>query len=214
MKALPFLALLALTGQIVTLSVENFSRHPAGSLPIHFKTWPFHREKAKKIYRIADEEGNRYLAADDGQNFSEQIYFEFHWKADAYPHLKWRWRARALPAGAAENVPSKNDSACSIYILFGKTTGTALKYTWSTTLAAGTVHMKKPGKMAIKVLDSGGAHLGQWRWHSLNVPGEYQKLLGAPMPRNPTGIAILTDGNAVGKPSACDYDDFMISAKP
>lgn len=196
------------------MPIVNFERYRAGEFPTYFKAWPLQRGKAKAVYKVAEEGGNKYLAAFDNQNLSTQIFKEFHWKIEAFPSLRWRWRARTLPDGAAENRGEANDSACGVYVVFGKMTGTALKYTWSTTLKEGTVFEKKSDKMVMKILDSGKKHLGQWRTHCVHIPTEYKKLLGQAMERAPTGIGILTDGNAVQKPAACDYDDFEMLAVP
>lgn len=195
-------------------SVEPFTQYSEGLFPKFFKAWPFQRDDAKKVYRMKRENGNLYLAADDSQDLSEQIFREFGWNLQHHPYFKWRWRARVLPKGAAENNPAANDSACGIYIVFGRTSGTALKFTWSSTLPVGTVYEKKPGKMAIQILESGPKYLNRWRWESVHIPSTYERLLKHPMKRPPTGFAILTDGNATHTPAACDYDDFMISANP
>lgn len=194
--------------------IADFERSPAGEFPKYFKAWPLQRGKAKQVYAVAEESGNKYLAGRDDQNLSTQIFKEFYWRIEAFPSLRWRWRARVLPDGADETKGETNDSACGVYVVFGKMTGTALKYTWSTTLPEGTVHEKKPDKLVMKILDSGPKHLETWRTHCVHIPTEYQTLLGRPMDRPPTGLGILTDGNAVQKPAACDYDDFEILAVP
>ena len=206
------LSLLALN--IQTRIVEDFGRYKPGQFPTYFKTWPFQRGDAKGVYRVAAEDGKKYLAAFDDKDLSEQVFREFDWNLDAFPHFKWKWRARILPKGAAENNGATNDSACGVYIIFGKTSGTALKFTWSTLLPAGTVFEKKPGEMVIKVLESGPKNLNQWRQQSVNVPEVYATLLKHKIKRRPTGFALLTDGNATHTPAACDYADFKVSAGP
>lgn len=196
--------------------IDNFERYEEGIFPTYFKSWPFQRGKAQQIYKIKSEEGNKFLSAFDDKNLSTQIYKDYpgNWDTNIFPYFKWRWRATKLPAGAKESNPATNDSACGVYILFGKTTGTALKFAWSSTMPVGSVYEKKPGKMAIHILDSGSGALHQWRWHSVPIPEMYEKLLKQKMLRQPTGFAVLTDGNAVKKPAGCDYDDFHISATP
>lgn len=200
--------------QVTSKSVENFEKYKPDDFPTFFKTWPLQRGKAKQVYRVQKEGDNLFLQADDSQNISSQVFKEFDWKVEYFPYLKWRWRARALPEGAKENEPGKNDSACGVYIVFGKMSGTALKFTWSSTLPVGTVYEKRPGEIAMQILDSGKKYLGQWRTHSVHIPKTYQELLKHPMKRPPTGIAILTDANAVQKEAACDYDDFEIASAP
>lgn len=195
-------------------TIVDFERYPVGEFPTYFKAWPLQRGRAKQVYKVQSEGGNKYLAARDDQNLSTQIFKEFHWKVEAFPNLRWRWRAVVLPAGADETKVETNDSACGVYVVFGKMAGTTLKYTWSTTLKEETTFEKKPDKMVIKILDSGEKQLGKWRTHCIHIPTEYKKLLGHEMERGPTGFGVLTDGNAVQKTAACDYDDFEILAVP
>lgn len=195
-------------------TIENFSRYKPGEFPTIFKTWPFQRGDARQIYKVREEGGKKYLAALDDRDFSKQIFREFDWNIKAFPYLRWKWRARTLPRGAAENNAATNDSACGVYVIFGKTSGTALKFVWSTTLPDGAVFEKKPGAMVMQILDSGPKNLNKWRSHIINIPEIYEALLKKPMKRAPTGFAILTDGNATHSAAACDYADFKISAVP
>lgn len=194
--------------------IEYFERYKVDEFPTVFKTWPLQRGDAKQVYKVQEENGEKYLAAFDDKDLSKQIFREFNWNLKAFPYLRWKWRARTLPKGAAENNGATNDSACGVYVLFGKTTGTALKFTWSTTLPVGTIFEKKPGEMVMKILDSGPKCLNQWHSHSINILKIYEELLKKPVKRDPTGIAILTDGNATHSPAACDYTDFEISSEP
>ena len=209
-----FFALSPAFSQSPSKIIENFEQYKPNTFPTFFKTWPFQRGKAKEVYKIAEENKNKFLSASDDQNYSVQIFKEFDWKTESYPVLKWRWRAHILPEGAKESDPEKNDSACGVYVLFGKTSGKALKFTWSTTLPEGTIYEKRPHEVVMKILDSGSKHLNQWRSHTVNIPSIYKELFKEEMNRQPTGIAILTDANAVQKKAACDYDDFEISAVP
>ncbi len=203
-----------LAAMIQSKVIEDFDQYKPNQFPTYFKTWPFQRGDAKEVYRVQEEDGKKYLAAFDDRDFSEQVFREFSWNVEAFPYFKWKWRARTLPKNAAENNGATNDSACGVYIIFGKTSGKALKFVWSTTLPVGTVFEKRPGEMVIQVLDSGPKKLNQWRFHSLNIPQMVQELLKQPMKKNPTGFALLTDGNATHSPAACDYADFEISANP
>ena len=194
--------------------IEYFERYKVDEFPTVFKTWPLQRGDAKQVYRVQEENGKKYLAAFDDKDLSKQIFREFDWNIKAFPYLRWKCRARTLPKGAAENNGATNDSACGVYVLFGKTTGTALKFTWSTTLPVGTIFEKRPGEMVMKILDSGSKNLNQWRTNSIDVPKMYEELLKKPLKREPTGFAILTDGNATHSPAACDYADFEIACVP
>ncbi|MBI2082221.1 MAG: DUF3047 domain-containing protein [Deltaproteobacteria bacterium] len=190
--------------------VEDFSKGALGEFPKSFRTKPFQRGKAEKVYRIEQEGENLYLSADDSEEISTQIFKKFLWDLKKYPAFRWRWRARILPDGARESEPDRNDSACGIYVIFGAYTGDGLKYVWSSTLPVGTVYEKKGGKFYV-IVKGNGLSKGGWREIHVNVLEDYRRLFKKEPKDNPIGLGILTDGNATHSPAACDYDDFIIS---
>jgi len=193
--------------------IDDLSSSKVGKLPRWWKTWPMQREKAERVYSIGEENGKRFIRAHDADNVSQQLFINFHWPIAEKPMLSWKWRATKLPDGGNESNDATNDSACGVYVVVGKYSGHAIKYVWSTTLAPGTVVSRRDGKLKIKVVDSGPQKMADWVWHKLDVRKDYEKLFGKKLDKNPSGIAILTDGNNVGKPAGCDYADFDISAK-
>lgn len=195
------------------VSIDDINDLPIGKIPRTWRTWPFHRDKAEKIYVVKEEKGNRFIRARDEWNISTQLFRNFYWKVEEHPLLSWRWRARILPAGSREDKDDLNDSACGVYVIIGKTSGHALKYVWSTTLPVDTIVTRKEGRLKIKVVDSGTTHVGQWQTHTVDVLKDYKELFGKDLTRDPSGIAILTDGNAVHLPAECDYDDFVVSTR-
>lgn len=194
-----------------TLYLGSLKSSRVGKFPKSWRTWPLQRGDASKVYRVGEEDGKRFIRAKDDLNLSKQIFLNFNWVIEKRPMLSWKWRAETLPAGAAESNDATNDSACGIYVVVGKWSGHAIKYVWSTTLAPGTVVTRRDGKLKIKVLDSGSSKLGQWVHHKVDVTRDYEELFGRKLKKNPSGIGILTDGNAVKKPAACDYASFAIS---
>ncbi|MFH1829557.1 MAG: DUF3047 domain-containing protein [Pseudomonadota bacterium] len=193
------------------LYLDNFSSSKTGNFPRKWRTWPLQRDEASKVYKVAEENGKRFIKAYDAWDESQQIFFNFNWEIEKRPMLSWNWRATTLPAGAAESNDNTNDSACGVYAVIGQYRGKAIKYVWSTTLAPGTVVTRRDGKLKIKVLDSGSSKVGSWVAHKVNVLKDYQDLFGEPLDKNPSGIGLLTDGNAVHKPAGCDYKNFAIS---
>ncbi len=194
-------------------TLDDLSSSKVGSFPKRWRTWPLQRGKAAMVYTVAEENGKRFIHAVDSEDISQQIFFNFDWPIEDRPMLSWRWRATKLPEGAAESNDATNDSACGVYVVVGKYSGHSIKYVWSTTLPAGSVISRHEGKLKIKVLDSGSGKLGQWMNHSVDVMADYQALFGKPLDKQPSGVGILTDGNAVHKPAGCDYADFAISGK-
>ncbi len=193
------------------LYLDSFKSSKVGNFPRVWRTWPTHRDEASKVYKVAEEDGKRYIKAYDEWDESKQIFLNFNWEIEKRPMFSWRWRATKLPTGAAENNDATNDSACGVYVVVGKWKGHAVKYVWSTSLAPGTVVTRRDGKLKIKVLDSGPSKVGSWVFQEVDVLKDYQELFGKPLEKNPSGIGILTDGNAVHRPAGCDYAGFAIS---
>jgi len=194
--------------------IENFSKYRDGQFPTWWRSWPLERDKVKQIYKVKVAGGKHYLSADDDKDISQQIMKSFIWPIDEMPYLNWRWRPRTIPVGATEADDTKNDSACGVYVIFGRYSGVATKYVWSTALPVGKTVSRREGKLKMDVVGSGAGGLNKWHSYSINVPQSYKKLFGKPMDRKPTGFAVLTDGNATHTPAACDYADFVISKNP
>lgn len=193
------------------LALDDLSSNKVGTFPKRWRTWPTHRDEAAKVYSVAEENGAKFIRADDDKDLSEQIFLNFDWNTEERPMLSWRWRAQKLPEGGNEATTAFNDSACAVYVVVGRYKGIAIKYVWSTTLPVGKVVNKRDGKLMVKVLDSGRAGAGKWVSHTVDVARDYKELFGKELDKNPSGIGLLTDGNATHKPSACDYADFTIS---
>ncbi len=191
--------------------VDDFSTARVGKFPSRWRTWPLQRGAAERVYSVAEENGSRYIKAFDESNESQQIFLNFNWDIEKYPKLKWKWRATKLPEGAKESDDSLNDSACAIYVVVGKYTGNALKYAWSSTLPVGQIVTRREGKLKIKIADTGESKVGKWVEHEVNVVNDYKEAFGFDLSKNPSGVAILTDGNAVQKPSGCDYKDIAVA---
>lgn len=208
---LVFFLLFSCPTPVIAKSIEHFETREVGKLPVDFRTWPLERNKAREVYKVIQEGENRFLRAKDDQNFSVQILRSFDWDIKKYPKLSWRWRAQTLPKNARESQDNLNDSACGVYVIIERFHGHALKYVWSSSLPVGDVVTRSEGKLKIKVLDSGPEKRGSWQEHTVDVLKDYQELFGTPLKKDPTGIALLTDGNATQTPAACDYDDFSVN---
>jgi len=194
--------------------VEDFSDGVPGEFPVSFHTYPFQRHKALKVYTVQEEGGNRYLNANvsgETQDIAVQVLRKFDWDLNRFPVVSWRWRAKSLPATPPGSDRHFNDHACGVYVVFGHYGGKALKYVWSTDQPAGTMTEEMPDRFYVLVKNGGGKDAGQWQTVALNVLKDYQRAFHAEPQENPTGIALLTDGDGTHRPSVCDYDDFRIS---
>jgi len=192
-----------------TRILEDFSSNHVNQFPSDFKTSPFHKSKAKKVYSVQEESGNLYLRASDKGETGIPLIRRLSWDVNQWPHFSWRWRARMLPEKA-----ELQDTACAVYVVFGGTHGNTLKYVWSTTLPAGTVDEQKAGKFFVIVRESGQKRVGLWTTVDEDLKADYKKYFKKNPDKVADGFAVLTDGDDTHSPSACDYDDFKISAVP
>jgi hypothetical protein len=193
-------------------SVDGFQESSVGDFPSSWKTYPFQGGKAKRVYKIEQEGSSKFLRAVDDEQLSVTILRRFSWDIKKYPYLKFRWRAQTLPQVATGGPRPVNDHACGVYVVFGWTSG--LKYVWSSSMPKGESWAKVPGKFVIISKEFGPGQIGNWNSVTANVPEDTQKYLGKPLLKDPTGIALLTDGDNSHQKAACDYADFKISDKP
>ncbi|MBL7685053.1 MAG: DUF3047 domain-containing protein [Deltaproteobacteria bacterium] len=190
---------------------EKMQQSNKGDFPSGWATYPFQMGKVKQVYKIEEEAGKKFIRAFDDKDISMPIFVDQVWDLGQLPILKWKWRAQTLPKGAREDSRDTNDSACGVYVAFGKTSGIALKYVWSSTLPVGHIWEKEPGKFYVIVADSGEGKLNQWQEKSINILEDFKKIYKKEPWKDPTGIGIMTDGNAVHAASGCDYADFRLA---
>ena len=188
---------------------ETFQQYPAGVFPSGWKVRGS-EATAQAVYRIAEEEGNRFLHA-YANNQDVQIGIEHTCKPQDYPILRWRWRATKLPPGADERAKKTNDSAAAVYVIFdSRLMPRVIKYVWSSTLAVGT-RFDSPvyWRAKVVVLQRGPADPGEWRQETINFYQDYKDLFGFE-PGEVRGIAVLSDSDTMASVSEAAYDDFML----
>ncbi len=215
--------------------LENFEKDEVGEFP---KGW-YDRDGNKQLldhdyetvkdynYKIAEERGNKYLhyqgVSAKHINFplvnrdKENIY-----DINIYdtPILSWKVRAHDLPENANEDSSDRNDSVASVYVVFDfgrvalfKKVPKTIRYSWSSTLAEGTVTSKLFGNQNIIVIKSGEEDLGKWVKFERNLVEDYRRVFGDDPPSTPLAILILSDGDSTGSYVEADYDDFMLKAQ-
>ena len=188
---------------------ETFQQYPPGVFPSRWKVRG-RKSVAQAVYRIAEEEGNRFLHA-YANNQDVQIGMEYAFEPKDYPILRWRWRATKLPSGANERAKRTNDSAAAVYVIFGSgILPRAIKYVWSSSLAVGT-RFDSPvyWRAKVVVLQHGPAEPDEWRQETVNFYQDYKALFGFE-PGDVRGIALLTDSDTMRSVAEAAYDDFML----
>ena len=190
------------------LAIEDFGGLALGETPS--KGWKTRNGSAKGIYTVAEEQGNRYLAAID-RGKSVQLFRKKGWDVDKFPLLKWRWRVRQFPPNSDERSGKTNDSAAAIYVLFPRRwfVPEAIKYIWSDVVPEGT-EIKRSSRFPMVVIRTGRSKIGTWVMEERNVKEDFERLFKRRSP-DPVALGFLTDANATkGAVAAADYDDFFV----
>lgn len=189
--------------------LEDFEGEKVGKLPKDW-TWRKRDQDKNKPYKVKEENGNKYLAADDNGE-SVILGKDVKWNLKKYPYISFRWRARSLPEGADERFGKTVDSAAGIYVVYKKKLGLipeSVKYVWSTTLPVGsTMQRSGIGKPWMIVAESGEERLGEWHTYVFNAYEAYKKTFGGEPPEKAIAIGILSDANSTRSKAYADYDD-------
>ncbi len=135
------------------------------------------------------------------------LFYKIEYDAAAEPILTWSWKVDNIIAKGDARTKAGDDYPARIYVvfpslLFWKTK--ALNYVWATGLPEGTAIPNSFTSNAMMVaVESGPAHVGQWRSYRRNIYQDFQRYFGSEPP--PVGaIAIMTDTDNTGeKASAC-----------
>jgi hypothetical protein len=196
-----------------SIVIEDFEAHAIDSFPRNWD-WRGWGEVTEKPYRVQEEDGNRFLRAEDtGQNVV--LYKGFRWNIKKYPFIGWRWRIRAVPEGADERYEETADSAAGLYLTYGRRFGLvpkSLKFVWSTALPVGTALRRKGiGMPWTVVAGTGLGDLNRWQVVTFDAVEAYRKTFGGDPPDRPLGVGILSDANNTGTKAYADYDDIVVS---
>lgn len=194
-----------------TVVLETFDASPLLTFPPRWQARQ-DEEIARQIYRVAEENGNRFLHA-YAKSHGIEVGLVQVFRVQETPVLRWRWRALQLPPGANERIAATNDSAAGVWVIFdNKMLPRALKYVWSTTQPVGT-RLTNPGYWRAKtiVLRSGTAQLGTWQTETVNLYHDYKAFFGEE-PGEVQGIAVKTSSDSTKSIAAADYDDFTLLA--
>lgn len=148
-------------------------------------------------------EGGRVMLRlrSDGSSFA--VYRDVLVDPHELPLLSWTWKAVRLPSGGDVRIPSRDDQAAQIYVIFPRwpspiTNSDVIGYIWDTNAPLGArVTSPRAGNVKLIVVESGSGNLGQWVQYQRNVLDDYVALFGKKPPRVGK-IALMIDSNDTG----------------
>lgn len=212
--------LLAAGAQAQGLEAAAFSHLPQGPVPAalwHFATLP---NKTPTEFRVVDLQGEHVLRVATADAYGNLVH-PLHLPAAPGQRLSWRWRVDQLIAQADIRTRSGDDAALKLCVSFdfdrsrlgfGERTklrlgqistgeripAETLCYVWDNQLPVGTqLHNAFTHRLRFIVLQSGGAHLGQWIGESRDLGADYAQAFGDESGSMPdiTGITISADSD-------------------
>ncbi len=140
-------------------------------------------------------------------NSASGLFYKIEYDPAAEPILSWSWIVDNLVSKGDARTKAGDDYPARIYVvfpslLFWRTR--ALNYVWANRLPLGQAIPNSFTSNAMMVaVESGPAHLGQWRTYRRNIHEDFRRYFGYEPPKV-GAIAIMTDTDNTGeKASAC-----------
>jgi hypothetical protein len=189
------------------IALDDFSKGSAGEFP---PGWKPRKDSGRAVYSIWEEGGRRFLRG-VARRIGIQAGREVAWDLETHPVLAWSWRPVEFPKNSDERRSGTNDSAASVYAVFGTSAASlkSVKYTWSRVVPAGTHLTSSGGNTQVRILRSGAAANG-WVEERVNVRDDYRKYFGVKRVPKPSGIAVLTDSDDTASLAQGDYAGFRV----
>lgn len=207
--------------------LEDFEGERPGSLPSNWynrdgnaKPATYSPEaRAEYHYKVTREQGRTFLRYEGSKakHLLLQIPDDKLPDIRQTPILTWDWRIHALPTAANEFSEKQNDSAASIYVVWGFNAlrvPKVVRYTWSSTQEVGRTAARNMNMQHIVVMASGTKHLGKWMTFERNIVEDYNRFFRGAVPKRPVAILILSDADDTGSFTKADYDRIVLKSAP
>lgn len=137
----------------------------------------------------------------------------YAWDLTEQPVLAWEWRAVTLPENAREDREAANDAGASLYVTFDADwlgRPRSIKYTYSSTLPAGTV-LSYGKRLRVIVVASGKDGLNRWVRIRRNVADDFRNHFGEEPPARPLSIMLRSDTDTLKGEARVHTDDIRLS---
>lgn len=213
-------------GQDDVFVLEDFKGTAPGDIPDNWgyatrggslESMQDHMDEDQQFYVVEEDEDKTFLR---GETQGRRVRMSMgtngendalRWDLNAYPVLRWSWRALELPPGAREDESDLNDTGAALYVTFETNwlgLPRSIKYTYSSTLPVGTV-VSFRGLRVIVVSSGADAHGDEWLTIKRNVVQDYREHFGRSAPDAPIGISVWTDSTETGASSKADFGPIM-----
>ena len=217
------------------LPVARFSAARAGGdLPAGWEPLAFSGIEAHTDYRLVEDEG-RVVVRADSQASASGLVRQIEIDPAAYPVVEWRWRVANVLEESDLTRKSGDDYPARLYITFAYDPeraswleglryetlrllygeyppAAALSYVWAARAPVGTVAPSPYTDQArMIVVESGNAHVGEWRSERRNLREDYARAFGGEAP-GISGVAIMSDTDDTGGSALAWFGDISFHA--
>jgi hypothetical protein len=216
-----------------TVLPERFSNMTPGQAIRGWRPMNFEKIDRHTRYTLVEDDGRTVLQA-DSQSAASGLVQQMDLDPTAWPVLSWQWKVnRTLDKGDVARK-SGDDYAARIYITFNEPVETlsffqrsklvairmlygqappsaALTYIWGNRATVGSIHPNPyTDRVRMIVVDSGPAHVDQWRSAQRNIVEDFKRAFGTDPPRI-SAIAVMTDTDNTGESATAWYGDIVFS---
>jgi hypothetical protein len=208
----------------------QFASVPPGSpLPAEWKVLALDSRRPRTVYTLVQDSGRTVLRAEANASASA-LSRSLHVDPGSYPVLRWRWKITNLLERSDLRRKNGDDFPARLYVFFDYDSArlplaqraklalaralygdamplAALCYVWDTRSPVGSVAPNAyTDRVAMIVVESGAAHLGQWVDAERNVVADFKAAFGEDAPAI-TGIAVAADTDDTGERAVSFFGD-------
>ena len=150
-------------------------------------------------------------------NSASGLFYKIEYDAAAEPILSWSWEVDNLVSKGDARTKAGDDYPARIYVVFPSLffwRTKALNYVWANRLPVGQAIPNSFTANAMMVaVESGPAHLGQWRSYRRNIYEDFRRYFGYEPPEV-GAIAIMTDTDNTGEKASACYGAIRVESLP
>jgi len=216
--------------------VTPFSASRPGERPAGWHPYAMRRDLAPTRYAVVDEGPARVLHARASRS-ATGLRCPVHIDPARSGELRFSWRVREVPRQADIAVAEHDDCPARLILAFGGDdtrlplrerlfyeqvelfTGqrlpyATLMYVWDGgTHPVESVHRNhRTARIQYLAVESGAAHIGQWRHHRRDVVADFRRVFGED-PGPIVGVGVLTDADALKLNLEAWYGDITLGAR-
>lgn len=217
------------------VEVARFSRFKEGEpLPASWQYWGLRSGKRATEYRLVSTPQGTVLEA-YADRAAAGLYRKIRVSPQRQPLLEWSWRIEGAIPGADVSVASREDAVARLVVSFhgdpdkldfedraklrlakvfaGEALPYAmLTYVWSNQIPVeSALPSPQIDRIRMIVVESGSAHVGQWRQYRRNIVEDYRRAFGEE-PGDIVAVGMLTDSDNTQQVARAQYGDISFRA--